>query len=70
MGRPPMKYLLEYRMSCAKDLLRKERVGIKQVAAQVGYGSVAAFSTAFRMHVGVAPGKYRRGGERSGSHID
>jgi AraC-like DNA-binding protein len=70
MGRPPMKYLLEYRMSRAKDLLRQERVGIKQVAAQVGYGSVAAFSTAFRMHVGVAPGRYRRDGERSGGDID
>jgi AraC-like DNA-binding protein len=59
VGRPPLAYLAEWRMHRGRALLRGgARVG--EVARRVGYGSEAAFSTAFRRASGMAPGAYRR----------
>jgi AraC-like DNA-binding protein len=60
VGMAPMEYLLAWRMALAKDLLRREEMGIAEVAERVGYGSASTFSTAFSRHVGVAPGRYSR----------
>jgi AraC-like DNA-binding protein len=60
VGQPPMEYLLAWRMALAKDLLRRDRLGIGDVAERVGYGSASTFSTAFSRHVGLAPGRYAR----------
>lgn len=60
VGLPPMDYLLAWRMAVAKDLLRRQDVGIAEVAEQVGYGSASTFSTAFSRHVGLAPGRFAR----------
>ncbi len=57
---PPMEYLVGWRMAVAKDLLRRRELGIAEVADRVGYGSASTFSTAFRRHVGAAPGRYAR----------
>ena len=59
VGLPPMEYLLAWRMEVAKDLLRRQDVGIAEVAERVGYGSASTFSTAFSRHVGQPPGRYR-----------
>jgi AraC-like DNA-binding protein len=59
-GKPPMTYLLEYRMKRACDLLSQSSLGIKEVSALVGYGSQPAFSNAFRRCTGLAPGVYRK----------
>ncbi len=37
-----------------------ENILIKQLAAELGYGSARAFSRAFREHVNTSPGRYRR----------
>ena len=42
----------------AKDLLRRQALGIAEVAERVGYGSASTFSTAFSRHVGQPPGRY------------
>jgi AraC-like DNA-binding protein len=55
-----MEYLLAWRMAVAKDLLRREDVGLDEVADRVGYGSASTFSTAFSRHVGRPPGRYAR----------
>ena len=55
-----MEYLLAWRMAVAKDLLRRQEVGIAEVAERAGYGSASTFSTAFSRHVGEAPGRYAR----------
>ena len=55
-----MEYLLAWRMAVAKDLLRRQEVGIAEVAEWVGYGSASTFSTAFSRHVGEALGRYAR----------
>ena len=60
VGLPPMEYLLAWRMAVAKDLLRREDLGLAEVAERVGYGSASTFSTAFSRHVGRPPGRYAR----------
>src|SRR5882672_6561745 len=60
VGLPPMEYLLAWRMAVAKDVLRREDVGLAEVAERVGYGSASTFSSAFSRHVGRPPGRYAR----------
>jgi AraC-like DNA-binding protein len=60
VGLPPMEYLLAWRMALAKDLLRRQDLGLALVAERVGYSSASAFSTAFSRHVGMAPSRYAR----------
>jgi AraC-like DNA-binding protein len=60
-GKPPMRYLREHRMQLASRLLQDRRRGLKEVAARVGYESIAAFSAAFKRWSGEAPATYRRG---------
>jgi AraC-like DNA-binding protein len=63
VGRPPMEYLLAWRMAVAKDMLRRHDFGLDEVAERVGYGSASTFSTAFSRYVGQPPSRYAR--ERS-----
>jgi AraC-like DNA-binding protein len=58
VGLPPMEYLLTWRMAVAKDLIRRQDLGLGEVAERVGYGSASAFSTAFSRHVGSPPSLY------------
>lgn len=60
VGVPPMEYLLAWRMTLAKDLLRRRDLPLAAVAERVGYSSASTFSTAFSRHVGQAPGGYAR----------
>jgi AraC-like DNA-binding protein len=60
VGVPPMGYLLAWRMAVAKDLLRRQGLGVGEVADRVGYGSASNFSTAFTRHVGQPPSRYAR----------
>ena len=68
VGLAPMEYLLAWRMAVAKDLLRREDVGLEEVAERVGYSSASTFSTAFSRHVGCPPGRYAREGRREAVH--
>jgi AraC-like DNA-binding protein len=60
VGVSPMDYLLGWRMTVAKDMLRSGKMPLEQVAERVGYGSASTFSTAFSRHVGQPPGRYAR----------
>lgn len=60
VGRPPLDYLAAWRMQRARGLLRAGSASVAEVAGRLGYRSEAAFSHAFRRHLGVAPGAYRR----------
>ena len=60
IGVTPMEYLLGWRMALAKDLLRREKVGVAQVAERVGYSSASTFSVAFARFVGTPPMVYAR----------
>lgn len=56
-----MEYLFTWRMAVAKDLLRRDELGLAEVAERVGYGSASAFSTAFSRYAGEPPSHYARG---------
>lgn len=64
MAVSPIQYLTNWRMQLAARQMENPDISIAQVAAEVGYGSEAAFQRAFKKVVGVPPGTWRRG--RSG----
>ena len=66
VGVAPMEYLLSWRTEIAKDLLRRERLSVSEVAERVGYGSTSTFSVAFSRHVGQSPSRYAASGSGPG----
>jgi len=61
VGVPPIQYLTQWRMQLAASLLSSTRYTLAEIAENVGYGSEAALSHAFKRWVGVAPAMYRQG---------
>jgi AraC-like DNA-binding protein len=60
VGEPPLKYLTRWRVNLAARLLASPTISVAEVAERVGYDSEAAFSRAFKRHLGSAPTVYRR----------
>jgi AraC-like DNA-binding protein len=60
LGQAPMKYLSDWRMTLARDLLLARDTSLAEIAGRVGYSSVYAFATAFRRHHGQSPGRWRQ----------
>jgi AraC-like DNA-binding protein len=60
LGEAPMRYLTDWRMTVARDLLRTQELPLAEVAEKVGYSSLYAFATAFRRHHGQPPGRWRQ----------
>jgi AraC-like DNA-binding protein len=60
VGMSPMQYVLEWRMAMAKDMLRRERSSLAEVADRIGYQSASAFSTAFTRMTGRSPSAFAR----------
>jgi AraC-like DNA-binding protein len=58
-GVPPLTYLNHWRMLLAQRALRDGAVRVGELAAELGYGSESAFSTAFKRVVGESPRNYR-----------
>ncbi len=59
MGTTPGEYLTQWRIGLAQVLLKKGRP-VALVADEVGYGSMAALSRAFKAHVGLTPVAWRK----------
>lgn len=59
LGTTPMRYLEQWRMQRAAQLLRASDEPIQGVPASVGYSSPHAFSRAFRRTHGMSPRQYR-----------
>lgn len=59
VGKPPMTYLMEWRLNCAARLLRETDAPLAVIARQVGYSTEFAFAGAFRREYGVPPGRFR-----------
>jgi AraC-like DNA-binding protein len=59
LGRSPIRYLTEWRMHLAEELLDTTDLGVVPIARRVGYDSEEAFSRAFKRAHGVAPGRWR-----------
>lgn len=60
VGARPMEYVLAWRMTVAKDLLRGRTMSLDEVAGRIGYSSSSTFSTAFSRQVGMPPGQFMR----------
>jgi AraC-like DNA-binding protein len=59
LGIAPIRYLTDWRMHVAMDLLRSSELGVAAVARRVGYESEEAFSRAFKRETGRAPSAWR-----------
>lgn len=59
LGRSPIRYLAEWRMHLADDLLRTTDLSVGAVSRRVGYESEEAFSRAFRRSHDSSPGAWR-----------
>ena len=59
VGQPPMQYLGRVRLQLGARLLADSSATVAAIGRDVGYGSEAAFSHAFKRAYGVAPGAWR-----------
>lgn len=61
-GKTFSTYLMEYRMSKAKELLESDLLRISDVAMLAGYNDVSRFIQYFKKQYGVTPEEYRKKG--------
>jgi AraC-like DNA-binding protein len=59
LSRSPIRYLTEWRMHLAEELLATTDVGVVAVARRVGYDSEESFSRAFKRARGLSPSHWR-----------
>ena len=62
-GQNLSKFIKEYRMEKAKDMLENTHMKIVNVSEAVGYPNVSYFCQSFREFFGVSPQKFRNQGE-------
>jgi AraC-like DNA-binding protein len=67
LAMPPKHYLTRVRMHRALDTLRRESIGVAELAHRLGYASEAAFARAFKRHIGLPPSAARRELSRAGA---
>ncbi|MGZ4705588.1 MAG: AraC family transcriptional regulator [Acidimicrobiales bacterium] len=60
LGRSPIRYLTEWRMHLAEELLATTEIGVVDIARRVGYRSEEAFSRAFKRARGTSPTPWRQ----------
>lgn len=56
----PIQYLMSWRLQLAANSLSAGNLMIKQVAAEAGFNSTAAFTRAFKREIGSAPSEWAR----------
>lgn len=59
VGMSPKKYLIQYRIKHAKEMLIQDDYGISEVAKMTGYEDALHFSRIFRKKVGMPPSVFR-----------
>ena len=59
LGLSPIRYLAEWRMHLAEELLATTDVTVFSIARRVGYDAEEAFSRAFKRARGIAPSQWR-----------
>lgn len=59
VGESPMAYVTKWRMHMACRYLRTTLMSVDQISMSIGYESQAAFSRAFKKHLGVPPAVWR-----------
>jgi AraC-like DNA-binding protein len=61
LGEAPIRYLTNWRMQLAKQMMREGTRNIQEIATRVGYDSEAAFNRAFKRTTGAPPATWRKG---------
>ncbi len=56
------------RMELARELLREQRMSVKEISSRVGYGSQSSFFRAFAGLTGLTPNQYRKATQDPGYH--
>lgn len=59
VGKTPSKYIRDYRINIAKQLLRNPNLSINTVGKKVGYPDQFYFSKIFKQATGLSPSEYR-----------
>lgn len=59
-GKTINKYILEYRVTKAKEMLRDRNMKINDIADRVGYSDGNYFTKTFRKETGLTPSEYRQ----------
>lgn len=62
LGRPPIRYLTDWRLHLASGLLCTTDLGVAEIGAKVGYNNEEVFSRAFKRALGKAPAHWRAAG--------
>ena len=60
-GTTPSKYIKQYRISIAKQMLKNTDLPISVISSYTGFGDQFHFSKTFKNAVGVNPSQYRQG---------
>jgi AraC-like DNA-binding protein len=60
LGRSPIRYLTDWRMHLAEEMLATTGYSVAAISRRVGYDSEEAFSRAFKRVHAVSPGAWRR----------
>ncbi len=60
MGLTVMEYILQTRLTLAKNALRKESKSVSQISAECGFSSLSYFCRVFKEHTGLSPLCYRK----------
>ena len=63
------EYLISYRISKAKDLLRSSSLTVYKVSESVGISDPHYFTRIFTERTGVSPEKYRAGEQNRGAFL-
>ncbi len=59
LGMSPSQWLVQERLTAARELLEGSVLGVEQVAQRVGFGSSDLFRKHFAAQLGVSPSRYR-----------
>jgi len=59
LGSTPAKYVARVRVETARRLVEDSEKGLKEIAAECGFGSVDSMERAFRLETGKAPSAFR-----------
>jgi AraC family transcriptional regulator len=65
-GLSPHRYVLDARITHAKDLLRNRALSITDAAIRTGFATPSHFAVTFRRLTGMSPGEFRRTATRAG----
>ncbi len=62
-GKTPIEYLNYYRIECAAELLKADKLSVTDVAFSCGFNDISYFIKLFKRHKGMSPGAFKKHGK-------